>query len=374
MERKIKEDISHIVTILHQKKVNDIHAFLGFDACIDNIVRVVKDKNKNNEACFFANSRQFGEFLISHENKSCGIELRTQQSKIGGNMVITGNALGNLGMRVECVGTFGLPDIQPIFRSMSQNCTLYTIGDTITTSALEFNDAKVMMFDPGPYDKLEWNEIVELLGIDRINQLISGKQLISFLNWSEIGNSSDIWGVILNDVLPLATLPVEKPYFFTDFSDCSRRTGQEIRLAIALLGRFKNYFKVIFSLNQNEAEIIARSLDLPENETDENFMQMMFNVCNSDIIIIHRTKDALAFDGITFEKCDTFYCKEPKILTGGGDNFNAGFCFSQFCNFNLLQSLIVANAVSGYYIRTGISPDIERLINFLNQNNSETVC
>src|SRR5665648_509153 len=87
MERKIRKDILHIVTILHQKRVNDIHAFLGFDACIDNIVRVVKDKNKNNEACFFANSRQFGEFLISRENKSCGIELRTQQSKIGGNMV-----------------------------------------------------------------------------------------------------------------------------------------------------------------------------------------------------------------------------------------------------------------------------------------------
>jgi len=232
----------------------------------------------------------------------------------------------------------------------------------------------VMMFDPGPYDKLEWNDIVKMLGIDRINQLFSEKQLISFLNWSEIGNSSDIWNGILNDILPLATLPVEKPYFFTDFSDCSRRTNQEIRLAIDLLGRFRNYFKVIVSLNQNEAEIIARALDLPENETDENFMQMMFNVCNSDIIIVHRTKDALAFDGIAFEKCDTFFCDKPMILTGGGDNFNAGFCFSQFLDLNLLQSLIVANAVSGYYIRTGISPDIERLIKFLNQNNSGSVC
>jgi len=370
MEKEIKNEIQLVISELQQMEIAEIHAFLGFDACIDNIVRIVKDKNDNNETRFFANSRQFGEFLISRENKSCGIELRTQQSKIGGNMVITGNALGNLGIKTQCIGTFGLPDIQPIFRSMSENCTLYTIGETITTSALEFNDAKVMMFDPGPYDKLDWNGIVDLLGVDMIIQLISGKQLVSFLNWSEIANSTDIWKCVLDEVLPFAKLSNVKPYFFTDFSDCSRRTNEEIYLAIVLLGRFKNYFKIIVSLNQNEAEIIAHALNLSDIESDEKFIKMLFNACMTDILIIHRTKDALAYNGTTFEKCDTFFCEEPKILTGGGDNFNAGFCFSQFCNFDLFQSLIVANALSGYYVRTGKSPDVSKLIEFLYQINA----
>ncbi len=359
------EAIKIIVSRLQEKKTTKIHAFLGFDACIDNIVRVIKNKKENIDPEYYTNSRQFGEFLISRENKGCGIELQTQVSKIGGNMVITGNALGNLGIKVNCAGTFGLPDILPIFSSMSSNCTLHTVGETITTTALEFNDAKVMMFDLGPYDKLEWNVIKNQLGIDQIKQLILGKQLVSFLNWSEIQNSSQIWKGILDEVISSMSFSGVRPYFFTDFSDCSRRSKEEIQLAIALLGRFKKYFKIIISLNQNEAEIITKSLDLPDNDSDEGSIKMLHCHCGADELVIHRTKDALAYDGINFEKCDTFFCKEPAILTGGGDNFNAGFCFARIYDFDLFQSLIVANALSGYYVRYGKSPDVDNLIEFL---------
>ena len=365
MGREIKKDIDAIVSCLEQKNMVSFHAFLGFDACIDNIVRIVKERDENNEAQYYANSRQFGEFLISRENRSCGIELRTQQSKIGGNMVITGNALGKLGIESECIGTFGFPDILPIFRSMSENCTLYTIGETITTSALEFNDAKVMMFDPGPYDQLDWTGILKLMGEDRIRQLISSKQLVVFLNWSEIENSTQIWEGILTKIMPTVSASTVKPYFFTDFSDCSRRSKQEIRLAMELVGRFRKYFKVIVSLNQNEAEIIACALDLAKSNSDEEFIKELFIASMADELVIHRTKDALAYDGFLVERFDTFYCKEPTILTGGGDNFNAGYCLAKLCGFDLFQSLIVANAVSGYYVRSGMSPSAHNLIEFI---------
>ncbi len=367
MIRRIADSIPLIILQLQEKQTDGISAFLGFDACIDNIVRVVQDKKENSETEFYTNSQQFGEFLINRENKSCGVELQTQLSKLGGNMVITGNALGNLGFKVDCVGTFGLPDILPVFRSMSSNCTLHSVGDTITATALEFNDSKVILFDPGPYNKLNWEGIKDLLGIDRIKQLLSGKQLISFLNWSEIENSSNIWKGVIDEILPAIIKTGPKPFFFTDFSDCSRRSKREIQFAIDLLGRFRHYFKVVFSLNQNEAALIAKALDLKEHNSDEEFVKELFKLSNIDIIVIHRTKDALAFDGAEYEKCDTFFCNEPKILTGGGDNFNAGFCYSLFCDLNLFQSLLLANAVSGSYVKTGISPDVNTLIEFLQQ-------
>jgi len=367
MGRKITDEIHLIVSILRQKEMNGIHAFLGFDACIDNIVRVVKEKEEDKDIVYYTNSRQFGEFLVSRENKSCGIELRTKISKIGGNMVITANALGNLGIKIDSIGTFGLPEIQPIFRSISANCSLYTVGETIITSALEFNDAKVMMFDPGPYDKLDWTGIKNLLGIDLIKQLISGKQLVAFLNWSEIENSSDIWQGILDEILPSILISEALPYFIVDFSDCSRRSTKDILFAISLLGQFRNYFRVIVSLNQNEAEIILETLGLADDKSDEDLIKMLFRAGLADELVIHRTNDALAYDGINFEKCCTFFCKEPTVLTGGGDNFNAGFCFARICDLDLLHSLIVANAVSGYYVRTGTSPDQENLIGFLKE-------
>ena len=344
---------------------NNESAFLGFDACIDSIVRIVREKNGKIATSYFSGSDQLGEFLINLENKSCGLELDTRLSKIGGNMVIMGNALGNLGIQTECVGTFGLPDILPVFRTMSANCSLHTIGETITATALEFNNSKVIMFDSGPYDNLTWEGIKETIGIQRIKQMISGKRLISFVNWSEIENSSQIWKGFLDDILPGVINILEKPFFFTDFSDCSRKSKVEIQEAVDLLGRFRNYFKVHVSLNQNEASLIAKALDLSESKSDEEFIKALFSICNADVLVIHRVNDALAYDGFSFEKCDTFLCQEPKILTGGGDNFNAGFCYTLFGNYSLLESLVIANAVSGSYVRTGESPDINNLIKFL---------
>jgi hypothetical protein len=365
MDKRITDSIPKIINHLKKKLSPDINAFLGFDACIDNIVKVVKDKNGNTNTTFYSDSRELGEYLVSRKNRSCGIELQTHVSKIGGNMVITGNALGNLGINVDCVGTFGLPEVLPFFRSMSPNCTLYSVGDTITATALEFNDSKVIMFDPGPYNKLSWEGIKSNMGAEKIKQLISGKKLISLLNWSEIENSSQIWQGILTDILPFIEQPEIPPVYFTDFSDCSRRSKNEILYATDLLARFRKYFRVILSLNQNEADLVATAMDLSHSNSDETLIKSLFMTINADVLVIHRIKDSLAYDGIHFEKCDTFFCAEPSILTGGGDNFNAGFCFALLHDLDLFQSLLVANAVSGSYVKTGISPDVNALIEFL---------
>jgi len=57
--------------------------------------------------------------------------------------------------------------------------TAYGCG-TIAATALEFNNSKVIMFDPGPYNQLTWQSLKDQLGIDRIKQLLSGKQLVHF--------------------------------------------------------------------------------------------------------------------------------------------------------------------------------------------------
>jgi hypothetical protein len=367
MNRDIKSTIPEIISLIEKSRNNDYRAFLGFDGCIDYIVRVVKDKDDNNGTGYFISSRQFGEYLISRENKSCGIELQTRISKLGGNMVITANALGNMGVKTECAGTFGLPDILPFFHSISPNCTLHTIGDTINATALEFSNNKVILFDPGPYNNLTWDSIKELIGIEQIKEWLRGKQLVSFLNWSEIVNSSDIWEGFLNEIISSVVPYGNKLPFFTDLSDCSRKSGIEIRNVIDLLSGFREYFKVILSLNHNEADLVAGALGLSHRNSDEDFLKSLYELTNTDILIIHRTEDAIAFNGADFEKCETFLCSNPAILTGGGDNFNAGFCLAQLGKFGLHQSLVTANAVSGYYVRTGASPTIDQIIGFLKE-------
>ena len=350
---------------LQRKDNKSYSAFLGFDACIDNIVRVVKEKRDDGEPRFFETGRDFAEYIISRGSKSCGIELSTRVSKLGGNMVITSNALGSLGISIDCAGTFGLPDILPFFRSMSSNCKLHTIGDTITATALEFTSNKVIIFDPGPYDNLTWKSVVDITGKDLLSKLIMGKELVSFLNWSEIFRSTEIWEGFLEDIIPGSVKENSGEIFFTDISDCSRRSREEIRHIPVMLGRFRKYFKVVLSLNHNEADLLAGALEIPHCGRDDEFILSLQKKSGADILVIHRNNDAIGTGGKEVFSAATFHSENPVILTGGGDNFNAGLCLALLKGMNLPEALLTANAVAGYYVGNGYSPDYCQLTGFL---------
>lgn len=367
MKSKDREAIDDIINKLQKKNGLLKTAFAGFDACIDYIVRVVKEKKDDDVHEYFANTGELGRYLTSLGDKSCGLELDTVFCKPGGNMVITGNALGTLGVKVDCAGTFGLPEILPVFRRMSPYCELTTIAETISATALEFDKSKVIMFDPGPYDHLTWSDIKSLLGVEKIKSLLASKELYVFLNWSEIRNSTEIWEGILTEIIPSISEEDRAKILFTDFSDFSRRTIDEIKTVISLLQRFRKYLSVELSLNMNESDLLARALDVKEWNDDEEYIRMLYSKCKLDVLIIHRVYDSISFDGRNIETFTTFLCNEPKILTGGGDNFNAGYCFSQFYDMNPLQSLIIANAVSGLYVKNGKSPELNELTQFLKE-------
>jgi sugar/nucleoside kinase (ribokinase family) len=362
---RIIDSMPGVINRLNEGKDAGLSAFIGFDACIDSIVKIVKDKGGDGRKKYFDTSTQFGEFLIKQNDKSCGIELDTKLSKIGGNMVITGNALGNLGIRADCVGTFGLPDILPFFHEMSDNCTLYSVAEHITATALEFSNSKVIVFDPGPYNKLSWTDIENAIGPERIKEMVRGKNLVSFLNWSEIEKSTEIWEGFIDEILPDLSLAKPQSDFFTDLSDCSRKSSEEIKALPGLFEKFRKYFRVTLSLNQNEAELVAKAFDIPLHLSDADLIKSLYEKFNADILVLHRIRDAIAYNGISFERCDTFYCGDPVVLTGGGDNFNAGFCLGLLHHMDLFQCLLVANAVAGAYVASGESPSLMTLSSFL---------
>jgi len=59
--------------------------------------------------------------------------------------------------------------------------------------------------------------------------------------------------------------------------------------------------------------------------------------------------------------------REPRLSTGAGDHFNAGFAFGQVCGLPLDECLATGCGVSGAYVRDAQSPSRDRLIAFLNQ-------
>jgi len=364
LEPRLKRSIPGIVSVLEDVRNHKLEAFAGFDACIDTIVRAVRDRNSDGLPLYFGTTEEFGAYLGGLNGKSCGIELETKISKPGGNMLITSNALGMLGVKTQCAGTFGIPDINPAFQTVSENCCLHTIAETITATAIEFSDSKVIVFDPGSYRDLTWERLKDRISAAELADMLCAKDLVAFVNWSEIEHSTSIWKGFLEEVFPVIPVPDHKPVLICDLSDCSRKSPEDIRYALTLLGEFRKYFSVSLSLNQNEAAIVSSAMDTG-SEDGEELMKTIHRVSGVDCLVIHRTTDAIAFNGDNFESCGTFFCNSPAVLTGGGDNFNAGYSFARACGMNTFQSLLLGNAVSGYYVKTGLSPGIPELISFL---------
>ena len=82
-------------------------------------------------------------------------------------------------------------------------------------------------------------------------------------------------------------------------------------------------------------------------------------------LVVHPIKEAYAVcDGKLYHTIGP-YEPNPKLTTGAGDNFNAGFCFGQVLGLSVQLSLLLGVATSGYYVRNSKSPTLEDIINFL---------
>lgn len=335
----------------------------GFDGFVDSIAKVIKEKDQHTAATLFSTIEEFGNYILGKKGASFSLELSTQSIKLGGNMPIMANALGKFGMKVNCLGALGYPQPEPIF-NFPPTCKLYSFANPGSSTALEFTDGKMLLGDMDALNATGWEEIKNRIGIETLDQLFKESDLICLLNWSEIDASTDIWKGLSKDIFPSSSSG-KKQTVFVDLSDCSKRSAESITEALQLLKEFGRHGEVILSLNKNEASVISRTLSLTNDNTDPVKMAAgLFETLEIHELVLHSSKETVAITKGNIVSVNTFYTSNPKISTGAGDNFNAGFCTAQLLQLDIEESLWLANAFSGYYVREGKSAGADEIINF----------
>jgi len=233
-----------------------------------------------------------------------------------------------------------------------------------------FEDGKIMMASMESLNNTGWTKVKEIIGLEKIRQLFQESNLICMVNWSEIDASTDIWkGILAEIITPYSTGKKQTAFF--DLSDFSKRSQAAVQEALDIIKAFSSYCNVTLSLNRNEALLLYKIL-CNANTTDLTAAgKNIFERLQPATLLIHSSKEVIAFTKDALYKSASFFTAKPVISTGAGDNFNAGFCAAHLLKLNTELSVMMANAVSGCYIRTSTSPSINDVIDFLENYLSE---
>jgi sugar/nucleoside kinase (ribokinase family) len=335
---------------------------VGFDGFIDIIIKPVLSRNKDG-VTYFKCIEEFGQYISSKAHKSCSIELKTIQEKFGGNMPIYAAALAKLGISTNCIGAMGYPKISEPFKQMNEKCSIYSIFMPGNCQALEFDDGKIMLARNGDIEKLNYELLEKRIGTQKMIQIFNESAFISLLNWSELKGSTSIWQGVIQNILPLCSFDCKKS-MLVDLSDCSLRDKEEIDEMLDLLKMFSSYYDIIFSLNKNEIEQLGKLANISSNTLKGTAMQLA-NKLKVKYLVVHINNGCFVVYGQEYTYIENLLISLPKILTGGGDNFNAGFTFAYLAGLTLKECLIVANATSGFYVAHGYSPSKTELLEWI---------
>ena len=359
--------------VLSKKNPEDLKMIVGFDGFVDEIIHVV-DKRIDSEKFTRINTIEaLGNRIVKASGLSTNIELIPTIKKIGGNGPIMCNALSKHNAQITYMGALGFPSIDDVFKVMEDKVTLYSFATNGHTDALEFDDGKLMFGKMQSLNDVTYENLVKAVGKQELVDLLSDTDLFANVNWSMLPNLTDLWGKVADNLLPMLTKKAVKPYFFVDLADPEKRENEEIKRALELLKRYKDNFFVVLGLNKKEAYDIANVLDLFDDQSLKH-MQVSLEDLNVaiqeyleiDCVVIHPIdRSCCVIDGVFYME-EGPYIEKPKLSTGAGDNFNAGFMLGMLLGLTPEQALLTGMSTSGFYVRNARSPEFKELYTFMN--------
>jgi sugar/nucleoside kinase (ribokinase family) len=346
-----------------------ISAVLGFDGFVDEIITVVDKRHDVDHYEPVESIASMARKILGASGESSNYELIVNRQKLGGNGPIMANALATLGIDVTYIGNLGYPEIHPVFRDFAAKSHVISIADPGHTDALEFADGKLMLGKLQSLADVNWPNLVDRVGEEKLAQLIGGATLIGMVNWTMLPRMNEIWLKLIDDVFP--KIPRAGRTLYIDLADPEKRTREDLRVALATVTCFQLHVDVILGMNLKEATQVADVLGLPDRANREDSIEedaaAIRQALRVSCVVIHPRKAAAAATEQGSARFAGPFVQFPKISTGAGDHFNSGFCLARILGLSLEQSLCAGVATSGYYVRSAQSPSINDLAGFIDE-------
>jgi sugar/nucleoside kinase (ribokinase family) len=352
---------------------------IGFDGFVDAIIRVVDQRADTENYTALPDLTSLGKRILESAGESSNMELVVTQEKLGGNGPIMANAMLQAGLPVSYVGALGTPTVHPVFADFDEQADVHSISEPGLTDALEFDDGKLMLGKHGTLGAVNQQTIDDVIGREAYTKLIGRSALIGMVNWTMLTRLESIWRALIDDVLPAVGPEVQidgramRRKVFIDLADPAKRTREDIKRAMGLCTELADQADVVLGLNLSEASQVAGVVGVaidgePESQI-QTTAQRLRETLKLHAVVVHPRRGAAAAieqpDGsVATGSFAGPFVEKPKLSTGAGDNFNAGFCLGLLAGLGVEGCLCTGVGTSGYYVRNAASPTLTQLAEF----------
>lgn len=349
------------------KTITGLPGLVGLDGFVDTILHVVKQRESATKFTRMTEMRDFAAAIEGAAGLSANVEFVTEMVKLGGNGPIMANALNRLGLGITYVGNLGAPTVHPVFAEFAQRAKVISIAEPGYTDAVEFNDGKLMFGKHESLKQVNWANLLKHIPEPKLVKLLGDSKLIALVNWTMLTQMGTIMSKLLTQIAP--KLKGERRWVFFDLADPQKRSPEDLLAALKLIGKFEKHFRVILGLNLKESRQVCSVLGLnPPDETYGTVTHAASQIraaLKLDTVVVHPTHFAAAADANGSTHVEGPYTAHPKISTGAGDHFNAGFCVGRLAGLDLAGSLQTGVATSGFYVQKAKSPTLTELAKFI---------
>lgn len=365
MENNLMENLRTLTAMLETKKSYSLNMTIGLDGFVDEIIQVVDKRQDFENFTTIKTIKEYGARISNAAGLSTNLEMVSVQTKLGGNGPILSNALLTYGVNLTYIGAIGVPSIHPVFEEMaSKSKAVYSLANPGHTHALEFDDGKIIMGKLNPLMNITWEHFKFALGgISGVASIFDQCHLFGMQNWTMLPHMSHIWQGITEEVFPLLPNLSEKPFAFFDLADPQKRTVEDIIYAMRLISKFEDKFRTILGLNEKELYQVSAALDIHCSSLEDTALAL-YSTLGIYCVVVHPVKNACCVVDGKFYYTDGPFCQTPKLTTGAGDNFNAGFCLGQALGLDPLLSITLGVCTSGFYVRNAKSPTFDEVMDF----------
>jgi hypothetical protein len=336
---------------------------LGCDGFVDETYEIVEVRRSQSDFTAMKNLKQFGELLVERADGGVGLELVPKRRCEGGFAINTGRVAAFLGLKPSLPGLYGNQSIDPAYHEFEENCNLLSLGDPALTIALEFSDGKVLMSNLEAVSNLSWEQFKTHFGDEKLKEMFTGVDILGLGYWSL---TADFDGIFQGFMDQYETLAPPRRMFF-DFADIKKKSSESFIKSLELIKSYNSKIPMTFSLNEHEVlELCSRAgVERPEltPAAIASALTIVREKIGFDELVVHTPEFAAASSAAEGEAYAIQDRQSDVIrLAGAGDSFNGGFLCASLGDLPLKERLVVANAVTAFFVPHATGPTKEELL------------